>query len=255
MIIRPYIFLLLFQSFSYLCKNRKQPTMKTTLKLTALLLTFAVTFSSCKKEDPPETNTKIEKTKPWETSLGTASFATDTIWTIVSADGKIKQEWSDAVQTDFCGNKTTFDGGAWNSETQTEAYNIDCRSNPNHKGNLFSWRAVAETEHICPAGWRVPDSADFRKLNVALSGQDVGLGNYFTDRTIRDEYLTTWGGVYCGLCYWDGSLVNQGLVAFYWSQSEFNASNGFFMYFGTDGNIHPQNWLNKYFGYSLRCVR
>jgi uncharacterized protein (TIGR02145 family) len=224
--------------------------MKTTLKLSALLLIFAVTFSSCKKEDPPKTNTKIEKTKPWETSLGTASFATDTIWTIVSADGTIKQEWSDAVQTDFCSNKTAFSG--WNSEAQS--YDIDCRSNPGQKGDLFSWRAVAETEHICPVGWRVPDTADFRDLDLALGGN--GVYSWDTTMTQVNKYLNTWGGAFGGLVYsTTGNLGSQGKSAFYWSKSE-RGLGTYCLELWSSGFVDTQgSAAGRGNGIVLRCVR
>ena len=185
----------------------------------------------------------------WETSLGTASFATDSIWII--SNGTITQVWSDAVQTRNCSGKTTFNGGSfWGP------YLIDCRSNPNQKGDLFSWRAVAEVENICPEGWRVPIQQDFIDLDVAMGGT----GGYrdFDLSFINENYLARWGGAYGGraVSSLGGTISNQE-SALYWAQSEHNANNGSRLYLrGSDGDvICPQGSENKSDGLSLRCVR
>ncbi|MCL2028733.1 MAG: fibrobacter succinogenes major paralogous domain-containing protein, partial [Bacteroidales bacterium] len=148
------------------------------LLYSAMILLLA-SATSCKQNDDKckicnETNCQITHVKcdacgewdceenHWATTLGIASFASDTIWTI--SNGTITQTWSDVVQTDSCSGKTAFDGGNYT----TSFYNVDCRSNPGQKGDLFSWRAVKEVVGICPQGWRVPDTADFRNLDIAL---------------------------------------------------------------------------------------
>ncbi|MCL2027030.1 MAG: Ig-like domain-containing protein [Bacteroidales bacterium] len=188
----------------------------------------------------------------WETSLGKASFATDFTWKI--SGNSITQEWSDAVQTVDCSSKTTFSGG-----NSTSGFNIDCRSNPGQKGDLFSWRAVKEVAEICPDGWRVPTSQDFIDLDIAL---DFNGQNRYQE-TVKDTswqvqlntYLTIWGGAYGGSCYSDGSLLNQGFFGIYWSQSESSTALGFLLSFNTGGYIYPQNWGSKGSGYVLRCVK
>ena len=188
----------------------------------------------------------------WETSLGKASFATDFTWKI--SGNSITQEWSDAVQTVDCSSKTTFSGG-----NSTSGFNIDCRSNPGQKGDLFSWRAVKEVAEICPDGWRVPTSQDFIDLDIAL---DFNGQNRYQEM-VKDTswqvqlntYLTIWGGAYGGSCYSDGSLLNQGFFGIYWSQSESSTALGFLLSFNTGGYIYPQNWGSKGSGYVLRCVK
>ncbi|MCL2028558.1 MAG: fibrobacter succinogenes major paralogous domain-containing protein [Bacteroidales bacterium] len=213
----------------------------------AMILSLAFAISCDKNNDDKPVEPK--------TSLGKASFATDSTWKIPAANGALAQEWSDAVQTDSCSNKTTFDGGDY----YTSSYNVDCRSNPGQKGDLFSWRAVKEVVGICPQGWRVPDTADFRNLDIALgfNGQDryQETVNGHSWQSQLDAYLTTWGGAYGGFCHPDGSLDIQGFGGLYWSQSEYGADYGFFMDFATDGYVAPQTWGHKLFGLPLRCVR
>ncbi|MCL2027261.1 MAG: fibrobacter succinogenes major paralogous domain-containing protein [Bacteroidales bacterium] len=198
-------------------------------------------------------NNNADKPKTWDTALGKAGFATDSIWTI-SGNG-ITQEWSDAVQASDCSDKNTFSG--YNSETSS--YNVDCRSNPGQKGDLFSWRAVTEVENLCPEGWRVPDSADFRNLDIALgfSGENRYSSevNGHSSQAQLDRYFSDWGDAYGGGCGSLGSLYGQGLFGVYWSLSEDSADVGFGLYFCTNGVIYPQNWYYKGIGITLRCIR
>ncbi|MCL2028306.1 MAG: fibrobacter succinogenes major paralogous domain-containing protein [Bacteroidales bacterium] len=215
-----------------------------------LLLAFA---TSCDKKD----DNKPVEPKTWDTSLGTASFATDSTWKIPAANGAPAQEWSDAVQTTNCSSKIEYKGSEWISANLI--YNIDCRSNPSQKGDLFSWRAVTEVENLCPEGWRVPDTADFRNLDIALGFkgyyryQETANGHSWQAQL--DKYINDWGGAYGGLCDLDGSLNRQIFAGFYWSQSGGDAHIGARLHFSTDGNINPRRWSYKDEGYTLRCVR
>ena len=180
--------------------------------------------------------------------LGTVSFATDSIWTVGS------QTWSDAVQTSGCSNRTTFYGGDWLTLSN---FNVDCRSNPGQKGDLFSWQAVYELkDELCPSPWRVPTTEDFRDLDIALGGTGNSTNN---NPTHRDRYLNDWGGTYGGESTAVGTLNHQGSIGFYWSQSEVSddSHNAYLLFFGRDTflSVAPAIYYGKFIGFSLRCVR
>ena len=197
----------------------------------AMILSLVFATSCKKNKDIPI----------WDTSLGKASFATAQTWKI--SGNSITQVWSDAVE--IIDAKDTYYGG-----NSTGGYIIDFRSNPGQKGSLFSWRAVAEVENICPAPWRVPTMDDFINLDKAMGGT----GEYREDLDfVNTKYLGLWGGAFGGSCYLDGTLNSQGSYAYYWSATEYNMGARH-LGFGTNG-ISPQNWLSKYNGFTLRCVR
>ena len=189
--------------------------------------------------------------KTWPTALGNASFVTDRTWTI-SGNG-ITQIWSDAVQTDYCSHKTSFYGGNFG----TSIFNIDCRSNPEFPGDLFSWQAVYELrDELCPYPWRVPTMQDFIDLDIALGG--TGNWRYATDENAQfviDNYINRWGGAFGGICGASGTLHNQGLWGHYWSQSDENIDFGFRLRFTMQGLISPEDVDGKNSGVSLRCIR
>jgi uncharacterized protein (TIGR02145 family) len=193
------------------------------------------------EQEPTEQRTDgcNTNTPGWGESLGTVSFVTDQTWRVGL------HTWSDVVQASNC-NKTAFDGGLINN------FNADCRSNPNNKGDFFSWCAIARFgNELCPEPWRVPTLDDFVALDRALGGN----GSRRTNVRHRNRYLTNWGGTYGGRALSDGALLNQGTWGIYWSQSENNAGSGFRLNFATDGYVGPRGWDNKNRGFAVRCVR
>ena len=171
-------------------------------------------------------------------AFGTVSFATKQTWTVGS------QTWSDAVQTNYSNNKITYDG-----------FTPDCRSNPDYKGDLFSWYAVDSFKNeLCPEGWRVPTQQDFIDLDIALGGTG---NNVQFDTALRDKYLNTWGGIFGGICDFGGSLKDQGSGAYYWSQSEYSSDFAYNLDFHSNGLVNPQYYIYKDYsvGFALRCVK
>jgi len=187
----------------------------------------------------------------WNTELfGITTFATAQTWKVGS------QVWSDAVETSFCSNRTSFDGGYIEHDSIgwviSVNLNIDCRSNPGQKGDLFSWRAVSERGNdLCPAPWRVPTLQDFMNLNTALGGT----GGSIIDMVLLNRYLNDWGGTFAGNSTPTGDLYGQSWQARYWSQSERWSDTGSVLLFGSDGFVHLNSSYFKNGGLSLRCVR
>ena len=190
----------------------------------------------------------------WPSALGNVSFATDSTWTI-SGNG-IFQIWSDAVQTDSCSNKTSFESG----DRAINGYAIDCRSNPHGRGDLFSFSAVSVLGHeLCPYPWRAPIKDDFIALDRALGGT----GYFQRTLTHFDRYFNSWGATFNHEVYsldYDFQPFNHTLVATYWSQSEYV---GVFCEFicGVSLSLYPNGFTNpqskefRGFGFALRCVR
>ncbi|MDR0437459.1 MAG: Ig-like domain-containing protein [Bacteroidales bacterium] len=183
-------------------------------------------------------------TPGWGSSLGTVTRGSEHT---ISNDS-ITQIWSDAVRATNC-DKTDFVGGSFGN------FNADCRSNPDHLGDLFSWCAVIRfQDQLCPAPWRVPTRQDFIDLDIAMGGT----GSSRTDSAHLVWYIDTdvnqWAGAYGGFCYSNGSLSNQGSYALYWSQSD-ESDQGNSLFFTSDGYINPRDWSNKFYGFTLRCIR
>lgn len=182
--------------------------------------------------------------------IGRASFKSDKTWTI--NEGATTQEWSDVVMASGARGKTTYDGG------RSGNFKVDVRENGNY-GDLFSWEAVHQYGDIlCPGDWRVPSSQDFIDLDIALGGMgenvQFGAGDNYVDDTYFDAQV--WGGVYGGSCNASGSLVNQGLTAYYWSRttSPFVGDFAYALAVNT-AMVYLDFGYDKGIGYMLRCIR
>jgi uncharacterized protein (TIGR02145 family) len=172
--------------------------------------------------------------------LGKITFATSKTWKVKT------QTWSDVVIAAGAESKVTFDGGSIGN------YKADWRNNPDYAGTLFSWEAVNKyKKYLCPSPWHVPEMDDFINLDKALGGS----GSSHSLSGVSTKYVSDWGGAYGGYCHSDGSLDYQGSDAYYWSQSETSATYGYYLSFSTDGNVHPQDFNYKNYGFLLRCVR
>lgn len=199
-----------------------------------------VTVACSKDED--------EAPKSWDTELGAATFATTNTWTI--SNGEITQVWSDAVQAANCSNKETFNGG----DMFGTVPNIDCRSNPNFRGDLFSWRAVNEL-NLCPDGWRVPTRQDFINLDIALGGNGANREDTLLSAFVANNYITRWGGQAAGGSNHNGTLHFQGTDGHYWSMDG-GALNGHSLSFSTfSGTIRPLDFAVRSSGFTLRCIK
>jgi hypothetical protein len=81
-----------------------------------------------------------------------------------------------------------------------------------------------------------------------------GKGDWSKDEIFVEKYINNWDGTYGGYCNSDGSLVNQGLYAYYWSSTEFSSTSGHYFSY-TDSSVYPQYYYNKYYGFLLKCVK
>ena len=92
-------------------------------------------------------------------------------------------------------------------------------------------------------GWRLPTFTEW--TNVDASGG-----------------WTTWNGPWNSglmihaagyLNYGDGSLINRGFHGYYWSSTQYNASNGWYLNFNSGYSNMSINY--KSYGFTARCLR
>jgi len=188
------------------------------------------------------------------------------------------QVWSGHVFAQGCAkgsatNNTEFSGGVSGN------LNADCRQSLQsvtnraaaRSGDLFSWCAVMRfADVLCPDGWRVPTTDDFRNLHWILAGGDTVAtgGSAFIDITTSGLYAPNnaqggtpgnnpaqvggvWGGArFTGIA---SDLTTAGSL--YWSSSEISATNARPLHF-TATQVWPEGNFNlKNNGFALRCVR
>ncbi|MDR1342161.1 MAG: hypothetical protein LBK18_02770 [Prevotellaceae bacterium] len=172
--------------------------------------------------------------------------ASPTQWTITSADGTVRQTWSDHINIPAC-NKTSFSGGT------AAAPQADCRNNPD--GGYFLYSGVYVQENaatLCPNGWRVPTKDDFDKV--------IDMHGYKPTGFLSSTADGNWGGRLGGYSNSIGTIGSLPGTAYpggyYWSAEEDDDSGISAYFLGFNGSSHANIEAQyKAMGYGVRCVR
>ena len=110
----------------------------------------------------------------------------------------------------------------------------------------------------CPAGWRLPTSAEYVTLagyvvpvSSGLDRLDGIAGRFFDSGVPCQPLLFLPAAGYRGTS--DGLLGNVGTNGYYWSSTPDGTTNAYGLYFNSTG-MGPSSSLNKTFGFTVRCV-
>ena len=148
--------------------------------------------------------------------------------------------------------------------TETES----CTQNGNHYhiGNYYNWTAAVAmsdsssvdtdvNQSICPAGWMLPKSDD----DLTGSGSFINLVTEYgwddSDNTFAGSY-TAWGeplNLALG-GYWYGASYNVASTSYFWSSVVSDDDFAYNLYISNDGYAYPQDYDNRNYGLSVRCV-
>jgi uncharacterized protein (TIGR02145 family) len=178
----------------------------------------------------------IENCIPATFSLGTTGF------TSAQTYQRNGITLSEPVTATGC-QKTTYRG-----RDGLGHYLSDCRTNPDYKGDIFSWCMVVQyAGQLCPNGWRVPSTQDFMKY---ATNSDTA--NPTTD--IKDGVHGWELTGYC--CIDETDFIFSGEFGYYWSSSVFERTHEDADSAGiTKDNFSPQKSYDRYLGFALRCVK
>lgn len=183
-------------------------------------------------------------------------------------------------KNDACSNKTDFDGAVssvythrFGEGTYGDCTNVRNDDTPDNRGYLYDWTAVMQhpdayygkdyagvdgtdpgtawIRGICPEGFHVPTHAEYVDADDTFSHIDVD--SIDKDMWNDDDY-SIWLEVYGGYCNAIGMLYEQNSLSGYWTCTQANTSNAYFMeiYIGME---NPENHWCKFYGFMLRCVR
>ena len=220
------------------------------------------------------TNTNIDTTA----GTGATTFVSRPGATTPVAGLTNAQIWSGAVFAQGCAKGNNNNNDAFNGGTAGN-FNADCRQSLHsfnnraaaRGGDFFSWCAVVRfADVLCPDGWRVPTTEDFRNLHWILTGDTVATSSSFTTPIATSGLYApnnaqqgntlnltnpasvggTWGGArFTGHA---GGLVTAS--SRYWSSSESFDILGRSLTFSANA-VSPEGNSAKEDGLALRCVR
>ena len=139
-------------------------------------------------------------------------------------------------------------------------YNNDV-NNKNIYGALYNWYAL-NAGKLAPTGWHVPTDAEWTTLTTYLGGENIAGGKLKevgtthwqspnTEATNESGFTAIAGGYRAsgGI-----SFPNFGASAFWWSSSEYSATEARNRYLMYNDGIAYKNSYAKTNGFSVRCI-
>lgn len=175
--------------------------------------------------------------------------------------------YGDSVQTPNLTGATWCGGGE--SKTTNEG---DCSI----YGRLYTWAAAVNepedkcgykhecnlsgpVQGICPDGWHLPDTTEFRSLWNAVGGPRVAgtmlksTSGWYDDGNGLDAY--GFSAFPAGDSYDVGYFHLVGLAANFWSSTERNSGYSYLMRLRYDFAYADKDSGTKNFGFSIRCLK
>ncbi len=129
-------------------------------------------------------------------------------------------------------------------------------------GKLYNWYTVDDPRNICPSGWHVPTDMEWSSLMNYLGGESSAGGKM---KSMGTQYWDSPNGGATNESGFSGlpggnRWVNEpfngiGFVGTWWSSTEaFTYRAWIYTLNANDAGLN-RNYLNKPFGYSVRCLR
>jgi uncharacterized protein (TIGR02145 family) len=126
-----------------------------------------------------------------------------------------------------------------------------------------SWSPVpsGNVQGICPTGWHIPTDAEWTTLSNAYGGDSVsggplketGTTHWVTPNTGATN-TSGFTGLPGGYVY-AGSFGDVGYYGYFWTATEYSASNAWLRYlYGSNASVY-RYYLYKTYGFSVRCLK
>lgn len=130
-------------------------------------------------------------------------------------------------------------------------------------GFLYNWYAVNDPRGLAPSGWRIPSNEDWKQLVDFLGGYWVAgaklkamdTWHWFRSDTIATNE-TGFSALSAGLRDGgSGYFRNVGKNSYFWSSTEASEDYAYFRGLFFFSHVIYHNYLNKQFGFSVRCIK
>lgn len=112
-------------------------------------------------------------------------------------------------------------------------------------GKLYTWDAA---KNACPAGFRLPTTADWDKLIASLGGEDKA-GN-----ELRIGGSSGFNAPLAGM----STIQGFNLIDFYgafWSADSYDQNHAWYYYIRQSDGIVTKTYFSKNYGFSVRCIK
>jgi uncharacterized protein (TIGR02145 family) len=227
--------------------------MKKITKTSFLMLFFSVLISSlvsCSKKDTTPTTVKdIDGNTYNIIQIGDQFWMKENLKVSKFKNGDNITEVTDNVQ--------------WSGlSTPALCFYDNDEANEDPYGLMYNWYVVKDSRGLCPTGWHVPTVDDWTELTDFLGGELVAGGKLKESGTSHwqspNEGATNSSGftaVPGGRRNTDGSFIQLGTKALFWTSTEFNSESAMRNGIENSGTEIESENGNKKYGFSVRCIK
>jgi uncharacterized protein (TIGR02145 family) len=132
-------------------------------------------------------------------------------------------------------------------------------SNVKNFGRLYTWYVVNDSRKICPSGWHVPTDSEWTALVTFISDSTSAGGKlksnlFWVDPNTGATNNYNFSGLPGGDRHSDGTFNDLFYKGYFWSATEYNATNAWFRSLINSNRAIYRNVDNKSTGFSVRCV-
>jgi len=126
-------------------------------------------------------------------------------------------------------------------------------------GKLYNWQAVQDPRGLCPAGWRVPDDADWNRLAEHLGGADKAGGHlkasiFWEPPNPRMPSPTAFDARPGGYRY-DNGFYFAGTQGYWWTATPEDATFSWSRVMANRELTLHRISFDRMMGFSVRCIR
>ena len=191
-------------------------------------------------------------------NIGTKTWTTKNLDVATYSDGTVIPQVTDPTAW------ASLTTGAWCY------YNNDAANGTTY-GKLYNWYAVAgihdkdpntPNKKLAPTGYHIPSDAEWTTLTTYLGGESIAGGkmkatgtSFWVSPNQDATNSSGFTGLPGGFRDYVGTFNNIGDYGYWWSSSEDYTSIAWFRYLNYNDGTAYRNYYNKYFGFSVRCLR
>jgi uncharacterized protein (TIGR02145 family) len=218
------------------------------VNLFAVIL-FCIGLTGCRTNPLKDIDGNVYKT----VTIGTQVWMAENLKTTKYNDGT-----AIPLVTNFdTWSASTIDAYCWynNDSTNKEVY-----------GALYNWYTV-NTKKLCPTGWHVPADAEWTTMANYLEGENV-TDSKLTGGKLKEKGTTHWKSPNTGATNESGFTALPGgyrsyngsfnfieISGYWWSSTEYSATNVYFWSIRYKYNLVYKYISDKPNGFSVRCLR
>lgn len=123
-------------------------------------------------------------------------------------------------------------------------------------GRLYTWAAA---NYVCPEGWHLPTSEEFRTLISNVGGEEIAgkMLNSMIGRGENDYGVDAFGFsvLLAGLRDGNGNFSYAGLYTYFWGATENDEDYAYRLGMGYQSKHAYLTYYYKFYGHSVRCLR